>query len=120
MVSIARIWTVEVCVRSKRSVAYKKALERHSRPHRRELRKPEPDGKLVQDIIRKAAADGLVVDWRGLTESGEDVPFTPEKAEELFRDRELQALFDFVVECAEDDREFRVGDEEDAGNSESA
>lgn len=61
-----------------------------ARDERRKLEKPYrnfqqvPD-KVSEEIMRKVVARTVLVDWRGLTdEDGKAVPYSAEKAEELF------------------------------------
>ena len=57
------------------------------------------------DIYVAALAGAVLVDWEGLTEHGEALAYTPEKAEALLR--EIPVFRKLVEDCADDIEGFR-------------
>ena len=77
---------------------YQEALEALRKPHKRAFDKGEVSAGVVTDIICKAMARALLLDWDGVTDpAGNAVPYTHDAGYQLLRDspefRELIAGF---------------------------
>jgi len=108
---------LRVCSTSKR--AYEEARESLLRPHRRRIRDDRMSPSEIAEVIKPAVARHLLVDWEGLEdEDGNEIPYTPEKALELFNNPLLEDLYVTVMEVAGKAGAFRRDSlEESAKNS---
>ena len=111
-----------VRIRSIRSTFYKETAERIGRPHKRELKRGDAaDQATVRRVSQEAVAEGLIADWSGYEEDdGSPIPYSKEEAVRLCTEQEYREFYEWVTTCAADAEEFRVGNPEDEGNSESA
>lgn len=73
----------------------------------------------MKPIMKEALARCLIVDWKGLQdEAGNEIPYSEEKAVEIFTDPAYEDLFNDVLEAAQDQELYRAEeDASDAGNS---
>lgn len=67
-----------------------------SEPHLKELREKTADESLSTRILKQAIAETILLGWDGITEGDQPVPYSPEKALELFNDPGLD-LYEFVT-----------------------
>jgi hypothetical protein len=80
---------------------YEKFLQKLIEPHIREIRANNFDRDKRLDLAKQAAAKYLLVDWKNIEdENGKKIPYSPEKALELFRDSKFVDLYNFVIEVA--------------------
>lgn len=95
---------------------YERALVRARKEIRGASNRSDEEGILQRRRSARAMAQAIVLDWRGLTEGGEAVPYSPEAAEErLNRSGEF---FAWVINEANDLSTFREEAAEEAvGNS---
>lgn len=96
---------------------HRDALERHRTPHKALIASGRQlPAEIADQILLHAAVDAILLDWRGITENGEPVPFSKQKALEYLRDlKDFRAQIDFVSGQMETFRRHAM--EEDAGNS---
>lgn len=73
---------------------------------RRGTQTPEEQARIHGEVM----ADSILLGWRGLTEEGQDVPYSREKALELLRVKDFRAL---VHDEAMNQANFRVKRVED-------
>lgn len=67
------------------------------------------------DILIKARAKTILLDWKNLDDKdGNPIPYSAAKAEEFFRDPELQDFYKFVVATSESSADFKKALIEDA------
>ncbi len=59
------------------------------------------------DAFREAVAKTILLDWKDLTENGQPVPYSWEKAYEWFKDPEMWRLPDFIVAESRKESNFR-------------
>lgn len=84
---------------------------KYLKPYTRQIENGLMDEKKERLIYTKIFVEACLVDWKGIVEDDKDVPFSPEKAVELFTS--LPKLFDYLVgEATNNDRYV-----EDLGNS---
>jgi hypothetical protein len=98
------------------SIRFQRTLAQLQQPHRRKIDAGTMDPQLSKDIVCKAMAKGLLLDWKDVVDkSGEDVPFSNEAA--------LKALTinpefrEFVSEFAQNLENFRQAELEEVGKS---
>lgn len=71
----------------------------------------------AREITAKAIAETVLLGWRGLTQDGDEIAYSQEKAYELLSDPRYSALADLTVEMARDHATFSPDDvEADAKN----
>lgn len=56
--------------------------------------------EIARDILNKALARTILVDWKGITSGGKEVPYSYEKAYELLKDPAMKDFKAYVVEEA--------------------
>lgn len=99
---------------------YREMIAKLGTPHRMKLRHSKKnDIKLMDEITLKAACHTILLDWDGVDIGEEkDVPYSPERAIELFSRPELRHIYDFIIEVATDEDIYLQESIEDAeGNS---
>lgn len=104
--------------RSNNAAAEKLAAELR-RPHRRAILAGTLAPEIQKDIAYTVLAQAILLDWRGVTEGGQEVAFSPATAKRFFI--EMEDFADFIAGYASEVALFR--DEENEarrGNSSSA
>lgn len=96
------------------STRFQRALSRNQQPHRKKIEQGTLDPEVNRDIICKAMSEGMLLDWKGVTNSaGETVPYTPEAG---LRALKGQVDFrDFVSEFSMSINNFRKQEIEEVG-----
>ena len=118
-VEVNALYGLKIKVRRMRAEAATKAYEKMVREELGEgkLRTPKDINETQQqNLLKKHLAHNILVDWENLrdTETGEDIPYSPEVAEELM---EIKDFRDFVLQAANERETFRdKADEEAEGN----
>lgn len=96
-------------IRSKKSLDVRKELEK---PYLAELRRgPLPDS-VVEDLLIKQLAAGVVSDWSGIDIGEGDMPFTIDNAYKVFK--QFPDLRDAVIQISVDGDNYRKQFEETA------
>lgn len=96
---------VEVCVRSANSKAFEDRqsdLWAERTGSRRISRKRSQ--RMARAILREAAdalIDGEAGGWKGITDAGVEVPYTPERAREWARDPQYEDFYRGVLELSD-------------------
>ena len=78
---------------------FQRVFNEISRPYRTAIRNKTLDNKTSEEILIKTFARAILVDWEGIKEGDQEVPYSHEKAEEYLR---ISAFRDFVTSCAND------------------
>jgi len=96
---------------------FQKAMERLSRPHRKQIANETLDDDIANDLLLKAFAEAVVLSWKGIKDKdGREMPFTRDNVIKLFKD--LPDLFVDVREQAQKSANYRSEEvETDLGNS---
>jgi len=106
---------VEVFIRRTNSVKYKQQLEVLMEPHKEALTLGILESDIYTEVIRKAAAKSLILDWRGIKyddSSDEEIPFSSDRAEEYFTS--FPDFFELVFNAANAKENFMIQDIEKA------
>lgn len=95
---------------------HREALEKYRTPHKGLIASGRPlPAEVADQILLHAAADTILLGWRGITENGMTVPYSRQKALEYLRDlKDFRAQIDYVSGQMETFR--RQAMEADAGN----
>lgn len=100
---------------------FQRALQREMKPYKQMIDKGALDDDTADLLLVTAMAEGILVDWRGMTHGGEPLPYTRAAAIELLLDKKFRDFRELVVNLAQDMQLFREEEiEEDAGNSQSS
>lgn len=101
-----------------RNPNYQELLRELTEPHRSDLRKDQVEQKVIDataDILKQVRAKTILLDWENIEdEKGVEIPYSPEKALEFFRDPELKDFYSFVVISSEDRDNFKKNLVEDS------
>jgi hypothetical protein len=87
-----------------------KYFEHLYEPYAEAARKNMLEKSVVEDITRKVIAHKILVDWEGIEEDGEPVPYSPEKAEEYLHS---DNFMEFVLSCSRDYEKYKAHVERD-------
>jgi len=76
-------------------------------------------GERLEKAQRPAVARHIIRDWRNVDDDdGNTIPYSPEKALEIISDPQYQPIYDWIMQVAQDEEEYRLSRvEEQAGNS---
>lgn len=89
---------------------YKEYMMKAGKPHMRSLKRGEIDNDLADDILRKAIAETILLDWEGLYDDNDNpIPFSKENALTC-----LNESTDFYLEIfamAQDRENFKIKDQ---------
>lgn len=100
------------------NLKFQRALARLQQPHRRKLENGTLDPQVNRDILCKAMAEGVLLDWRkvGSKETGaKDVPYSAKAGQTmLIKNAEFR---DFVSAFAVELANFKQAEVEALGNS---
>lgn len=100
---------IKLCIASVNNPNYKQHRSRLLKPHLRRIRGNQMSQDEILDVVKPAIAKHILVDWKNLEdESGKPIKYSSDKALDLFMDKELSSLFDFVIETMGDSELFRL------------
>ena len=97
------------------NMRFQRALSRLQQPHRRRIETSTLDPQVNKEILCRAMAEGILLDWRGVKskENQNDVPYTPDNG---YRALMGNADFrDFVSFIAMEMANFRASEVEELG-----
>lgn len=88
---------------------YIKIATRLRKPYERAIKKGTIDAESLENVLCKAMAQGLLLDWKNVTDvEGNQVPYSEEMAESALKnDPDFRA---FILETAENLEAFRKDD----------
>lgn len=72
-----------IIVRPMRNENFRKYLNELLKPYERRIQQKRMDGKLQDELTRKAVAKFVLIGWKGIKLDGKEVKYSPEKAVEL-------------------------------------
>jgi hypothetical protein len=79
------------------------------KPHVEIIRGRNAEPELLNDIDRQAAAKYILMDWKNIQDDdGKDIPFSTEKALELFRDPAYEDFYKFVIQVSMNRENYRL------------
>jgi hypothetical protein len=111
---------LELLVARQGNIRYRDYIAKNSKELQIQARHNTIDVKTVDKINKDAASQFILLGWRNLTnDDGTDIPYSPEKARELF---DLAPdLYEITMSFAQDMNQFLADAAEDAkGNSDAA
>lgn len=97
------------------NMVFQREMTRLQAPFRKKLDKGTLDPKTQLDIMCKAMARGILLDWRNVGSGGQEIPFSEEAAiKVLTHNSELR---EFVQDFALDLENYREEEVEETGKS---
>ena len=101
------------------NLAFSKAMEKKTRPHRKRggaFEGDEVDVELANELMKEAFAETIILDWKGITnKEGKKVAFSLTAAVKLLKD--LPDLYTELRDAAGSAANFRLeGIKDDVGN----
>ncbi len=96
---------IKVVVGSANSPKYRKARVALLALHRKAKRRNALSAEQILDLLKPASARHILLNWSGMTEGDgsdddKEIPYTYEKAMEIFSNPAYNDFFDFVVETS--------------------
>lgn len=113
------VWTTfdgsELLIAHSSNLRFQRTFTRLHQPHRKRIENGTLDPKIAKELMCKAMADGLLINWRKVTDSkGADVAYSPELAFKLLMNN--HELREYVSEFAGNLSNFRAEAVEELGN----
>jgi len=79
------------------SAEYDEEIARLLKPHRARYRRNIPDD-VMDAVTKEAVANCICKGWEGISgPDGKDIPYSPEKALELFKDKSLYHFYRWII-----------------------
>lgn len=91
---------------------YREYVKKQTKPYRSAIRAGTVDDELMTEIVVRAMARHILLDWEGITEKKVPITYTIEKAEELLRTKE--PFRELVASLATDQQLFQEAEVEEA------
>lgn len=105
----------KVLVASTGSTKYKKALSKRIKADHVDLKdSSEENEKFVSSLIVEVMADTILLDWKGMTFKGEELPYTKANAIKALT---VKGFRDRINSIATELESFLVKEEEEQGNA---
>lgn len=92
------------------------ALRRLTKPYRRQIEAGTLNEDIAYRVIGEAMAEGILLDWQGLTENGEPLKYSPKAARDLLTNPQLRDFRAQIEAAANDAEQFRLEEIETAKN----
>jgi len=92
--------------------AHKAALREAMKPYKRQVESGTMDDGLAEDIVNAIMARTILLNWDGLTEGGEPVPYSVEKAVEYLSIPDFSALVQEIAGNMETYRSVKAEEDE--------
>ena len=92
---------VEVKVLGTSSKTYRKAMQAKLEVLRKKNKGKELTGEQVTNAVRQVFGEVGLIDWRGLTQDGNDLPFDRELAKKWLVSRNGEAFADIVASASQ-------------------
>ncbi len=86
---------------------FNEIMTREQKPLRRAIRNGTVPDSVSEKILIKAMAGAILLDWRGLTLDGVEVPYSKQKCIEILSDTRFRDFREFVLEYANDAEQYR-------------
>lgn len=98
--------TARIKVSRMGNVRYRECMRRKSAPYRTAGISNAVPNDVLEQLVREAVAETILVDWHGITTDGRDVPYSKEQALAFCTD--LKDFYNFVLTAADNMETFRV------------
>lgn len=92
---------------------YEKRLKELALPYKRQIRTNTISEDVYEDLLNKAVAKTIILDWKNLKEDGKEIKYSPEKAYELISNPAYKDFKEALLTIAQEIALFKVGELED-------
>lgn len=93
---------------------FQRALKRVMKPHKVMIDRGTLDDDTADALLVEAMAEGILIDWRGMTQAGEPLEYTKSAAIKVLLDKNLRDFRELVVSLSQDMQLFRDEEIEEA------
>lgn len=93
---------------------FQRALKRVMKPHKVMIDRGTLDDDMADKLLVEAMAEGILIDWRGMTENGAPLEYTKSEAIKVLLNKELRDFRELVVSLSQDMQLFRDEEIEEA------
>jgi nitric oxide synthase oxygenase domain/subunit len=100
----------KLCVARMYNPRHKDALRAALKPYKRQIQFDAMDDELGDEIVVGIMAQTILLGWEGMTENGEAVPYSYDKAVEFLKIKDFR---DLVIEIASTMESYRAQATED-------
>lgn len=87
---------------------YRDMIKQLTKPYKRQIRQGTLKDATLDNIIGRAMAKTLLLNWKGLKIGGEEISYSVEKATELLTNEKLKDFREMIAEFANDAEAFRL------------
>jgi len=95
------------------SKRYQDVIKKLTAPYQRQIRNKTLGDDVYEDLLDKALVDGALIKWEGLEDdNGVNIPFSREKALELFKNPEYKDFKEAISDLANEQEVFRQAEVE--------
>ena len=84
-----------------RNAKYNEMIRNLTENMRIDMRDGKFDTEGFNEVLVQVRAHTILLDWENVDEDGVEIPYSPEKAMQYFRDPELKDFYTFVVAISE-------------------
>jgi len=91
---------------------YQKRFQALSKPHRRALRRGTLSDEIAEQLLIKCLAETIVLDWEGVEENGETIPYSVDNAIRILTD--YPDLRNYVNDIANEMEGYKEDADEEA------
>lgn len=93
---------------------FQRALKRVMKPHKVMIDRGTLDDDTADRLLVEALAEGILIDWKGMTQAGKPLEYTHAEAVKVLMNKELRDFRELVVSLSQDMQMFRDEDIDDA------
>ena len=86
---------------------FQRLLQKLSAPYKVQMERQMMKDDVAEAVFIEALATAILVDWRGMTENGEPLPYSKENAIAVLSNPKLKDFRDLVVSLSQDAEMFR-------------
>ena len=87
---------------------YRNAVRKIMKMHKRQIDNGSLGDEAADKITAKLMAQHILIDWEGLTNGGEEFPYTTENAQDFLADERYAEIREWIMAQAQDLENFRV------------
>jgi len=92
---------------------YKRSIKTLSTPYKRMIQMNALPDDTAEQILNKAMAEAILLDWEGLKLNGEELPYNRDNAMKILSDPALEDFRNVVMDISNDMELFREQEQEE-------
>ena len=91
--------------------SYNDSIKKQTAPYQRQIRNKTLDDFVFENIMNKAFADTILIDWKGMEDDdGKEIVYSKEKCFEILSNPAYKDLKDTISDLANEAEAFRVAE----------